>query len=551
VKPAAAAPSGSVPGAAAQVPSADAADAAVADAAAEDASVADAEAALDAEASPSTEPELALPADIPSAEAPSPLPSAEAPPKVIPPGVSVKFGDEAIFAVRVPLGGRTPQERADAATKALHHAAVGAKGSDVKVQRKDQVAVVLVGPRPVIQLTAEDAEAAGDSSLDVHAASVAASIRDAIESERRRAAIAKSVFSFSLLVFFGLIAFYLVQKVGEFAQRARGWIDEHGERVLAVRVRRIEVVSPGTVRSTALVGLTVGKWLAQVGIIYAWVVAALSLFEATRGYTEKMTGFVISPLSALMARVAMGLPMLVVLVIAGFAVFVLVRFTGLFFSSVTRRETVVSWIPQDFVAPVSTLVRFGIIVGALVLLAPLVTGNTEGVLARGGWIVLFAIGLAGTPVLATGIVGTLVVFSRRVRAGQHVEVGPHRGRISLIGLLELHLEDDDGVEIRVPYLYLLLRPLSVIGIKPRFVVELPVSASARPSDVKDALGRAASGFDPDHRLTLVNADAERALYRVSVASERPEARSELALALVEALSSAKIPLGRLRSAGDP
>ena len=148
-----------------------------------------------------------------------------------------------------------------------------------------------------------------------------------------------------------------------------------------------------------------------------------------------------------MARIAVGLPMLVVLVIAGFAVFVLVRFVGLFFSSVGRRESVVTWIPHDLVLPVSTLVRFGIIVAALLFIVPLITGSSEGVLARSGWVVVVALGLAATPVLANGLMGTVVLFGRRLRAGQHVEIGDYRGRIAVIGLLELCLEDEDSVEI--------------------------------------------------------------------------------------------------------
>jgi small-conductance mechanosensitive channel len=331
----------------------------------------------------------------------------------------------------------------------------------VKVQRRGDVAVVQVGQTPVVQLVAEDAKAAGDASLDVHAASVTASIRDAIESERKRAAIAKSVLSISLLVFLGLVAFYLLQKVGEFARRARTWLDEHGERAFAVRIRRIEVVSPATVRSTALVGLTVGKWIAQIAVVYLWIVYALSQFEATRGYTQRLTGLILTPLSDLVARIAVGLPLLVVLVIAGFAVFVLVRFVGLFFTSVGRRENVVAWIPHDLVAPVSSLVRFGIIVAAMLFIAPLITGNSEGVLARAGWVVVVALGLAATPVLANGLTGTVVLFGRRLRTGQYVEIGDYRGRISAISLLEICLEEKQGVEIRVPHIYTLVRPTRV------------------------------------------------------------------------------------------
>ena len=411
-------------------------------------------------------PPEALVAPVPSAVRPLPVASSEAaPPKPLAPGVGVRFGDEVVFAVRAPRAGRTAEERAAGATRMLARAAVGAKGSDVKLQRKGDVAIILVGQTPVIQLVAEDATAAGDTSLDVHAASVAASIRDAIDNERRRADIAHSVLSVSLLVFLGLVAFYLLQKVGDFAGRARTWIDEHGERVLAVRVRRIEVVSPGTLRSTAIVGLSVGKWIAQVAVVYLWVVYALSQFEATRGYTQRLTGLVLTPLYDLLARIAVGLPVLVVLVIAGFAVFVLVRFVGLFFSSVGRRENVVPWIPPDLVPPVSSLVRFGIIVAALLFIAPLITGSSESVLARSGWVVMLALGLAATPLLANGLAGTVVLFGRKLRAGQYVRIGDAHGRIAIIGLLELSLEDDDGVEIRIPHLFTLFRPMRVSNVK--------------------------------------------------------------------------------------
>jgi small-conductance mechanosensitive channel len=405
------------------------------------------------------------PSAVPSLVPPAPPPDVEEKPKIIAPGVSVRFADESVFAIRVGRGGRTMEDRAAGVTKMLARASVGAKGSDVKVQRKGDVAIVLVGPTPVVQLVPEDAAAAGDVSLDVHAASVAAAIRDAIDNERRRAAIAQSVVSISLLVFLGLVAFYLLQKVSDFARRARAWIDEHGEKALAVRVRRIEVVSPGTVKSTAIVGLSVGKWIAQVAVVYLWIVYALSQFEATRGYTQRLTGLVLTPLSDLLARIAVGLPMLVVLVIAGFAVFVLVRFVGLFFSSVGRRENVVPWIPADLVPPVSSLVRFGIIVGALLFIAPLITGSSEGVLARSGWVVVLALGLAATPVLSNGLIGSVFLFGRRLRAGQYVEIGEHRGRIAAIGLLELSLEDDDGVETLVPHLYTLLRPTRIVHAK--------------------------------------------------------------------------------------
>jgi hypothetical protein len=415
----------------------------------------------------------------------------------------------------------------------------------VRVEHRGELALILAGQTPIVELGPEDAVAAGASSLDVHAAGIVSALRTAIESEHRQAALSKTVFSISLLVFLGLIAFYLMQKIGEFAERARAWIDANAERVLAVRVQKIEVVSPGTVRSTALVVLGAGRWVAQVGVFYAWLVVVLSLFDATRGYTEKLTGLIVTPLSQLMTRLATGLPVLAVLIIAGFAVFVLVRFLGLFFDSIERRENVVSWLTPDLAAPTSALLRFGVVLSALIFLAPLVTGNTEGVLGRTGAVALVALGLASTPVLASGMLGSIVLFGRRLRPGHHIEVGSYAGRISSIGLLDLRLEDDERAEIRIPHLYSLRHPTRVIGVRPRIGVEIPVGPASSQVEVQGLLLGVASRFGDDARVELLSADADRTLFRVTLASDQRNARSELQLAIVEALVGAQVPLGRL------
>jgi small-conductance mechanosensitive channel len=455
------------------------------------------------------------------------------------------LGDEKVFAIRVPRHNKTAEQRAQAATAALASAVEHVHEGDVRFEHRGEVAVVLAGQTPIVELGPEDAKASGTSSVDLHAASVVAALRSAIEHEHRQRALSQTVFSISLLVFLGLIAFYLMQKIGEFAERARAWIDTNAERALAVRVRQIEVVSPGTARSTALVGIGVGRRLAQVGVFYAWLVIVLSLFDATRDYTEKLTGLIVTPLSQLMTRVATGLPVLAVLVIAGFAVFVLVRFLGLFFDSIERRENVVSWVTPELAAPTSALLRLGVVLAALVFLAPLVTGNPESPLARTGVVVVVALGLAATPLLASGFLGAILLFGRRLRPGQHVEIGNYAGRISSIGLLEVWLEDAERAEVRIPHLYALRYPTRVIGLRPRFELEIAVGPGTHPAEVQGLLLGVASRFADDARVELVNADADRTLFRVSFGSEQRNARSELQLAIVEALAAAHLPLGRL------
>ena len=455
-----------------------------------------------------------------------------------------RLGDAPVFTLVVPRGKKTPEARAREASDALQRAFNADKAAPVSVRRDAEVAVVLVGQTPIIQLTQADSDAAGEATLDVYAGGIAAKVREALDAEGRRAAIAKSVFSISLLVFFGLIAFYLIRKLGEFEETARAFLDNRPDRELSIKVQKIEIMRPATLRSSAVMAISLGKWLGQLAIAYAWLVVALSLFDATRNYTQRLTGFVLGPVSQLMERLASTLPLLVVAGIAALAVFVLVRFVGLFFASVARGETPLPWLPADLAAPTSVLLRSAIVVAALVFAAPIVTGDPNGALARAGAIVLVALGLASTPLLATGLVGVTVLFGRRLRLGEFAEVGGTVARISAINLLEVRLVDVHHGELRMPHLLSLFRPLRVLGMRPRLAIDVPVAASAAQDKAREILLEAAYRCGHDPKLDLLAFDADGAHYRLSALCDSLDGARELAETALADLAAAGIALGR-------
>jgi hypothetical protein len=488
---------------------------------------------------------------VPSVE-PPPAPALEATPEPPPvpapvPAFQVKLTDDAVFALRATHNGKSPEVRAREASEALKRAYENEPTSDVLVTRRGDVAVLTVGKTPIVELSEEEAKLAGASSLDVHAGSVASAIKQKLLSDRKRAAIAKSAFSFSLVVFFGLIAFYLIRKLGEFAERAKDWLDARSDRDLTLRFQGIEFVSPAMLRSTGVLGLGTLKWLAQLGVAYTWLVVVLSLFESTRDYTQKLTGFVVAPLSQLMARLATALPLLVVAVLAALAVFVLVRFVGLFFASVSRGETSLRWLPGDLAAPTSVLLRCGLVIAGLVFLAPVVTGDADGALGRVGVIAIVSLGLAAIPVLASGTVGVIWLYGRRLRAGEYVELGAYRGRVSELNLLELRLQVTDRTELRVPHLLTLVRPLRLLGARPRLTLDIYVHAGSPVTEVRTLLATVAGKVGSEPSVEIVAADADAIRFRVAATCESLEARTAFHIAALDALSGAGVTLGRDRA----
>jgi small-conductance mechanosensitive channel len=485
-----------------------------------------------------------------SASAAPAAPSASAAPAVdLAGGASVHIHDRKVFVLRVPRGGQTAAQRATNARQALEHATDDTEARDVRVDENGDVAVVFLGDSPIIQLGPDDAAAEGDASVSVNAKAVASKIQSAVAAERKRSALATTVFSISLLVFSALLVFLALGRVGELASKARAWIEAHPERLPNVRVAGIDVIRPAALRGGVLVAIDASKWVIRLGAAYAWILFALSLFEATRAYSERLTGFVFAPLSGLMGRAASALPVLIVFAIAGLAVALLVRFVALFFGSVARGETALPWLPADLAAPTSVLVRVGIVLVAVTFAAPLVTGSEEGSLARAGAIALIAIALSVTPMLATVAVGAVVVFDRKLHVGDFAEVGGKTGLVRAVSLLEVSLEDERGCEVRVPHLASLLHATRLLGKHPPLVVEITVAAGHATTKVRDILEGEVRRITEQSKVSLDWIDADGAGYSVVVHSADPAFRSVVLVALSEALSANGISLGRRRSEG--
>ena len=455
-----------------------------------------------------------------------------------------KIHDTVVFVLRHPHGKKSAADRAGSASEALTRAAETQGTEDVRVVRQGDALVVYAGQVPVVELYPEDVEGSGYSTLETDAAAVAAHVRDAVVAEKKRSAIASAVFSFSLLVFVGLVAFYVIRKIGEFIDRARKWTLDNPDRITGIRVQSQEVIGPTALRGGVLVTLIVGRFVAQAGVLYLWLVFALSLFQTTRPYTEKLTGFVVTPLSDLAARIAASLPLAVMAVVSGIAVYVLLRFVQLFFEGVARRQTVIPWLPPDLAGPTSVLVRVGIVVAALVLVAPLVSGDSNGAVARAGSVVLLSLGISTTPLVACIAVGVVVVFGRRIRVGEHAEIGGRSGRVVAVGLIDVRLRDRDGCEVRVPHLLSLVHPTRVLGVRPRITVDVVVAPGAAPAYVRQVLLDAVATLGESPSVDLTQIDADAASYRVTLSVVPELGPGQVRLSLVEALSEAGIALGR-------
>jgi small-conductance mechanosensitive channel len=182
----------------------------------------------------------------------------------------------------------------------------------------------------------------------------------------------------------------------------------------------------------------------------------------------------------------------------------------------------------------------------LVFAGPVVTGDPEGSLARAGSIIMLALALGTTPLLAGVATGIVQVFARRVRVGQHVGIGELRGRVLSVGLLDVRLQDELGREVRVPHLLALVKPVSLHAANASAVLEISVAPQASATAARDLLAQQMRAHDESAKVELSDADALGMHFRISFSARPEHAPAELRLQLVEALRAAGFALGQAR-----
>jgi small-conductance mechanosensitive channel len=238
------------------------------------------------------------------------------------------------------------------------------------------------------------------------------------------------------------------------------------------------------------------------------------------------------------------MPVLFLAAVGGLVLLITLRVIALFFEGVTRGEPALSWLPPDLASPTSVLVRIGLVVVAASAATPLLTGNEEGPLARASLVVMAALALALSPILATAAVGITVLFGRQLKVGDFVELGERAGVVRGLGLLAVTLEDAQGCTVRVPHLGGLLHPTKVKGPMPPVAVEIGVLSKHDVDEVLELLSKVAAGVGIRGRVEVARIGGSETLYRLTVLSASATVRSELLTAAAKALRDADIQLGQ-------
>jgi small-conductance mechanosensitive channel len=452
----------------------------------------------------------------------------------------------------VPLGNKVPAQRAREASQALEAALSDGVGDSalVETEVKDSAVLVRVRGRLVATLGPADADAVGSPSLEAYAGELETRLLAFMQAEQRRSSAQEIAFHVFLSIALLLAALLTIRALrGGFARIEEALEADTAPRA-PLKLFGVALLSAEALRGVKVVGLLGGRVLSYLGVLAVALVSTLSQFPQTRPWLGKLGGWTAAPLVAGIDAALRGLPGLVLAGALAVLAAAAVRLSRLLLDDI-RAGRIRSRMDVNRVAPTRALLTTAVILVAapLVVAAAFLRFDTPLetlALYAGG-----AVALGSVPVLASAVIGGVLLWRNRITVGDWVRVGRHAGEVTAVHLLDVTLVPTHGGTIVVPMIALAFLPVERASAPPVVHARVVVVRHRPMEELERALTQVVKSVDPSATVEVERVFANALEFSLRVPATRQERRGELLRALVQAAERGEIQLADPISTSPP
>jgi len=361
------------------------------------------------------------------------------------------YANRPIVLLRASVLGRSPAERAAGAKRALDDLVAQGITGPVAVQPLESAALVSVGSRVVLGLTAADVDDLSGESIEGVSAQIVARLQIALEeaAEARRVRTLLREAGIALLgLVVGVLALWVISRIhravsGKFVAAAE-------KRVARSKIADLEVLHGMHIVDLERRMVTGAMVALDLVVVYAMLTFILRQFPYTRPWGESLRTFLVTTIANLGLGMLNTLPDLftvaLIVLITRFAI----RLVGLWFHAVETGRVTARWIYPETAQPTRRLATTLLWLFGAVMAYPYLPGSqTEAF--KGVSVFLGLMVTLGSSGLVNQIMsGFTITYSRALRLGDFVRIGDVEGTVTHLGVLSTKLRTLRNEDVTVP-----------------------------------------------------------------------------------------------------
>lgn len=253
----------------------------------------------------------------------------------------------------------------------------------------------------------------------------------------------------SLLVL--VIAIIVIKYVNRlFRWLAAKLYDQKGKQVKGLKIKNYEILDEQRSVSILLIVLRVVRILLLLIILYFTLPTILKIFPWTEGLADKLFGFVLDPVRAILQAFIHYVPNLFTILVIVIIMYYITKGVRYLAHEIQHEKLKISGFYPDWGVPTARLINFILYVFMLVLVWPYLPGSDSAIFQGVSVFLGLLISMGSTSAISNIVSGLVITYMRPFKIGDRVRIGEVSGDIIEKTLLVTRIRTIKNEIITVP-----------------------------------------------------------------------------------------------------
>ena len=356
------------------------------------------------------------------------IPAVVQPPQVFP----VVFADVEIFAVSTsPVGSLTPGNRARLIQQNIQaFADSDADSMELKVIETPDGSGIGDTDNMLMVVTRRDAENTGKTTA-VLANEILGRIQTAVEAYRTRHTWETYglAAAYSVLAIIGLwLALYGNRWLFSWLMKKASALHDHWKG--GIHFKQLELLSAHRIEKMVLFTLKLFRMFVVLLCLYFFLPLILSFFPGTHKLSTRILEYLLTPFVTIFHTLVKYIPNLFFIFVIGVITYYILKVISYVFRLIERGELTFDWFYQDWARPTYQIIRFLVIVVALISAYPYIPGSSSQAFQGVGLVLGAIISFASSSAISNIIAGIILTYTRAFKLNDRVKIGETSGDVA-------------------------------------------------------------------------------------------------------------------------
>jgi small-conductance mechanosensitive channel len=357
-----------------------------------------------------------------------------------------------LFPIKVSLYSFSPADRAGTISDRLMKLVKDPffKVDSIKAVNGDTTTDIVAADKVLMTVTEADATASGKTRPEL-AREYTQLLKSTIEAQAKeysaRSIAIGAAYAVAATIALIILFILLNRLLPRFLSLMESW---KGRYIRSLRLQSIELLHQDRIVAIIAITARTVRLILLLLLLNFYVTLLMSFFPWTREYSSKYLDYILNPLKNVGSAIFSYLPKIFFIIVICVITHFVIKFTRFIFSAVENRTITIRGFYPDWAGPTFNIVRFLIIMVALVAAFPYLPGSESPAFKGISVFLGVLISLGSSSAISNIIAGVIITYTRAFKLGDRIQIGETTGDVVESNLLVTRIRTIKNVDITVP-----------------------------------------------------------------------------------------------------